>query len=325
MLINIASFNVCTMYPFAWSPAVPVVPPDRGNDENIEHYLERIVLDKLEMFKSALCRAVSNNKRKGVCLFFSVPEFFWNISPYALWSKEDVAATAEYYMNNLPGMVSRVIEAYPENEFGKIILLCGSAGTLIETEKNYDAINYILSIDNFNVNADGTHSISMWPKTQVASFDYGYSDYAGEDIYFYMGMPGHPFSLRVNAVGTSVAEHNTDSGYGPSFANGILPGVPFAISLCADYMTSADFRQDEWLDKQPKLHFLLACGMPFSESKEYSPSVQFTIRNDGFSGSIEQPRAGGCGVKVVESGYITNDVDPVSVEDDVYLYELEIK
>ena len=225
MLIKIASLNVCTFYPFASSPSVDVELPDRGDDEKIEHYAERIFSEKVNVFKTGLSKAVNNSQRKGECLFFSMPEFYWNLSPYAFWSKEDVAGAAEYYMDHIPDIITRVIEDYPVGDFGKIILLCGSAGTLIETEKNYDAINYLLAIDNFNFNADGTHCLSMWQK---------------------------------------------------------------------------------------------------SASREYGPSVQYAIRNDGYGGTLEKPHAGGCDVMVVESGHITRGISPLSVEDDVYFYELEV-
>lgn len=324
MLINIASLNVCTFYPFAWSPSVDVELPDRGDDEKIEHYAERIFSEKVNVFKTGLSKAVNNSQRKGECLFFSMPEFYWNLSPYAFWSKEDVAGAAEYYMDHIPDIITRVIEDYPVGDFGKIILLCGSAGTLIETEKNYDAINYLLAIDNFNFNADGTHCLSMWPKTQVATYDYGYSGGEQEVMHFFMGMPGHPLGLNVNGQGTSVAEHNTNPGYGPTFDNDILPDVPFAISLCADYAKDDDFRKEEWMDKKPKIHFLIASGMGLSASREYGPSVQYAIRNDGYGGTLEKPHAGGCDVMVVESGHITRGISPLSVEDDVYFYELEV-
>ncbi|MCW1975869.1 UNVERIFIED_ORG: hypothetical protein FHW05_004784 [Pantoea agglomerans] len=223
-------------------------------------------------------------------------------------------------MNNLSEIVTDIIKLYPQDSFGKIVLLAGSAGTLIETPNNYDAINYLLAIDNFNFNADGSQSISMWPKTEVAAYDYGFPEGFGDPITYLMGKPGHSLIIRVNTKGDSAAEHNTNSGYGPSFDNNILPEAPSAISLCADYANGSDFRQDEWQDKKPKLHFLTACGMELSASKEYNDSVQFAIRNDGFNGSLYTPRAGGSEVKVVKSGYITSGIAPVSVDDDLYLY-----
>ncbi|MFJ5983729.1 hypothetical protein ACIQCX_22730 [Enterobacter cancerogenus] len=227
-------------------------------------------------------------------------------------------------MNNLSAVITDIITSYPQDRFGKIVLLAGSAGTLIQTTNNYDAINYLLAIDNFNFKADGSHSISMWPKTEVAANDYGFPMGVGDPIIFQMGKPGNAFSISVNVKGGSAAEHNTDSGYGPSFDNDILSEAPFAISLCADYENSSDFRQAEWQDKKPKIHFLIACGMKLSTSKEYSTSVQFAIRNDGFNGSLYEPRAGGSEVKVVKSGYITTAIEPVSVDDNLYLYEINV-
>lgn len=324
MLINVASLNICTFFPVIWGAPIHVEQPDRGDDELIEFYLERKISEKIQTFKTGLDKIVNSKVRCGECLFFTLPEFFWNVSPYAIWSKDDLAYMAEYYMNTLPKIVANIINNYPVEDFGKVILLSGTAGTLIETSNNYDAINYLLAIDNFNFNNDGSHSISMWPKTEVALFDYGYASSAGDPITFLLGKPGRSFNIRVNANGDSYAEHNANSGYGPSFDNEILQEIPFAISLCADYSNNLDFRQNEWLDKNPKIHFLIACGMSLSISKEYNASVQFAIRNDGFNGSEYEPVAGGSEVKVVEFGHITQDIAPISIDNDLYLYEINV-
>ncbi|MFZ4215665.1 hypothetical protein ACOZB2_30340, partial [Pantoea endophytica] len=178
----------------------------------------------------------------------------------------------------------------------------------------YTAYNCIFCVNNFS-NPEEQVSVSVWPKTNLAGYDYGYSMEAGDPVRFKVGKPGKTFIVDVKAKSASKASH--ENPHDSVFYNDILSNVPFMISLCADYHEAVDFRMNEWLNPAPKIHFLLACAMTLNQHKRYPLSVQYSYRNDGFAvGNIWQPIKGMSELKRVEDGVIVDAVSkPVNITD----------
>jgi hypothetical protein len=66
------------------------------------------------------------------CLFFTLPEFFWNIPWREVDSEDELHELTTAYLEKVPAYISSLMKDLPVERYGKIVLLAGSCATLVE-------------------------------------------------------------------------------------------------------------------------------------------------------------------------------------------------
>jgi hypothetical protein len=279
-------------------------------DARVDHVLWKIK----EAAKAARERHVGAE-----CLFFTLPEFFWNVPWHVVRSEEELHELNSAYLEHVSAAVVSLMKALPAQQYGDIVLLGGSCATLIKVGEGessyYDVINYLLAITNKEYAGDKP-VMSMWPKRNVSGIDFG--KYVGmSEGYWYFNLFGDVV-VKVKRVSNVQAEHSDSSGYEGTFLNDLVPGCPFGVNLCLDYDVVQDGERDEEIKlTEAKIDFLIACGMSFDYSKQHSSSVQYAIRNDGQGD-------GGCEVVKLKSGRIVGAVPSEVIDGSIHLASIDI-
>lgn len=279
-------------------------------DARVDH-----VLWKIKM----AAKAVREDHDGSACLFFTLPEFFWNIPWHEVRSEEELHELNSAYLEKVPQCVVSMMTELPIERYGKIVLLAGSCATLIKVgdgeSSYYDVINYLLAISNKKYEADRP-LMSMWPKRHVSGIDFG--KHLSMDGDFWLFRLSEEIVVRVKKLSSVRAEHSYLDGYEGKFINSLVNGCPFGINLCLDYYNLEEGERHSQVElTEAKIDFLIACGMDFDDAKRHPSSLQFSIRNDGMGdGEVEVVR--------LEAGRIVERVPSVPIESDLYLTLLEV-
>lgn len=260
--------------------------PAREVTQSIPEYVDQHLNRRQGEIEQALT-VLLQQREPSVPLFFTLPEFFWNIRWDALKNAEELRSMTERYLEQLPLKVNDILKKFPADKYGHIVLLAGTVATLVETpQKMYDPLNYCLIGNNQKKSSDAVYELSMWPKRNTSWVDFGeqVAD-AGDLIVCKLSDSLETVILKQS---TTAAEHNSTDGYGYHIDNDIIKDCPFSINICLDYTTlSPDEQQKMQLDQNSKIDFLLACGETLAPHS-YPVSVQYAIRNDGANpGEIE--------------------------------------
>ncbi|WP_405468624.1 hypothetical protein ACGTI2_09470 [Morganella morganii] len=250
--------------------------------QSIEQYAEQEIKRRLDLIYFNIQEAAAN-KPADTVLFFTLPEFFWNIKWGVLKSHTELHQFTDYMMTHLSDRLDGLMKSLPAEKTGKVVLLGGSLAVLVKkaSSEYHEAINYALMTNNFKKTAEGDRfEMSMWPKRNTSHIDFG----AKKEVY----PEGYGFQLsdavfvKVVKANETVAEHNTAGGFGAGMDNTLVEGCPFSINLCLDYgAVKFGERDNEAMEKKPKVDFLMACGMPTSPDHKYPASTQYAVRNDG--------------------------------------------
>ena len=253
------------------------------------------------------------------CLFFTLPEFFWNVPWSEVGTEDELHQLNSAYLEHVPAYVTALVRDLPVERYGKIVLLAGSCATLIKVGEGdasyYDVINYLLAITNKEYQSD-IPLMSMWPKRHVSGIDFGRNIGTADGYWFFNLFGG--VVVRVKTVSDVLAEHSYFGGYEALFINSLVIGCPFGINLCLDYAVLADGERDKEVELAGvKVDFLIACGMGLDYNKRHPSSIQFLVRNDGMG-------EGECEVAKLAAGKIIEVVPSVMVEDNLYLTLLPI-
>ncbi|MCO8311419.1 hypothetical protein [Pseudomonas mandelii] len=253
------------------------------------------------------------------CLFFTLPEFFWNVPWREIDSEEELHELTTAYLEKVPVYVKSLMVDLPVEEYGKIVLLAGSCATLIKVGEGevsyYDVINYLLAMTNKEYEVH-TPLMSMWPKRYVSSVDFG-EHAAAENEYLTFKLFDEVL-IKVKSLSSVQAEHSCFGGYGTKFVNSLVPGCPFGINLCLDYIAQKDGERDSEIELvDAKIDFLIASGMHFNYFKRHSSSIQFSIRNDSMG-------SGECEVARLENGDIVEIVPSQVIDENLYLTTIPI-
>lgn len=256
---------------------------------------------------------------ESACLFFTLPEFFWNVPWREVDSEEELHELTTAYLEKVPAYVRSLMVDLPVAQFGKIVLLAGSCATLIKAGEGegsyYDVINYLLSMTNKEYEVD-TPLMSMWPKRHVSSIDFG-NNVAFENGYWTFNLFDEVL-VKVKDLSSVQAEHSYFGGYGQTFVNSLVPGCPFGINLCLDYVAQEEGERNGEIELvEAKIDFLIACGMQFNYFKRHPTSIQFSIRNDGMGN-------GECEVVRLEAGRIVETVPSEVIDNNIYLASIHI-
>ncbi len=306
---------------------------DRKDGDSIQEYAKKEISRRIVQLSTHIRKVADhiNNSEKKHTIFFTVPEFYWNVKWGALRNEEELLQLTDYMMTHLSDALEHLMKELPESNYGPVVLLAGSLGVLIQLpDLNYEAINYCLIANNFKKNGDGRYEMSMWPKRNTSHIDFG--ERITRRVDAHQVKLGDNVTVWVMRKNQTVAEHNTAEGYGDKLANNLVPGCPFSINLCLDYdLIKTPDRDSEVYEPQSCIDFLLSCGMGFSPEHVYPASVQFAIRNDGMDvGQIQY--------LPVQSGIIDLSSFPQSpppnveiaslasqvISDKVYLIDLDI-
>ncbi|MHC8358061.1 hypothetical protein ACYZTL_23295 [Pseudomonas sp. LB3P81] len=253
------------------------------------------------------------------CLFFTLPEFFWNIPWREVDSEEELHELTTAYLNKVPTCVKSLMADLPVEEYGKIVLLAGSCAALIKVGEGegsyYDVINYLLAMTNKEYEVD-TPLMSMWPKRYVSGIDFG--DHVAFENGYWVFKLFDEVLVKVKELSSVQAEHSYFGGYRQTFVNSLVPGCPFGINLCLDYVVQKEGERDSEIEIiDAKIDFLIACGMPFNYFKRHPSSIQFAIRNDGMG-------SGECEFVRLEDGEIVAAVPSEMIDNNLYLVSIDV-
>lgn len=260
----------------------------RNEEQSLEEYLHQEIERRIELVKKGVIEA-SLKKDTNVPLFFTLPEFFWNVKWNALKNKGELNQFTSYMLDSLSDAQERLMSELPESQYGKVVLLAGTVATLVENEKEnvFEALNYCLISNNFMKTSDGRYAKSAWPKRSTSHIDFGVKDSVTERGFVFTLNEG--LTIEVLNKTDHVAEHDTADGLGLKLDNTTIQGCPFSINLCLDYsVVKPGERDNEVVEPVSKIDFLMACGMSLSADYQYPESVRFAVRNDGMgNGEVE--------------------------------------
>lgn len=277
--------------------------PERELTQNITEYVDQHLTRRQGEIEQALT-VLLQHKEISVPLFFTLPEFFWNVRWDALKNAEEILNQTERYLEQLPLKLNNILNKFPEDKCGHIIILAGTVAVLVETPRKgtYEALNYCLIGNNMQKSRGGVYELSMWPKRNTSLVDFGQLVTDGGDII--LCQLSNSLNIAVLQQSTTAAEHNSTNGYGYHIDNNMIKGCPFSINICLDYTRlNASEQQKMQLEQNSKIDFLLACGEKIYPHS-YPISVQYAIRNDGiFPGEIEFYR--------VENQRTKQKIDPI--------------
>lgn len=253
-------------------------------------------------------------------LFFTLPEFFWNVPWHEVRSEAELHQLNSAYLDKIPEYVVSLMKDLPAEQYGKMVFLGGSCATLIKVGEGesgyYEVINYLLAMSNKEYEVD-VPLISMWPKRYVSGIDFG-KNVGSRDGYWFFKLFDEVV-VRVKDVSSVRAEHSYFGGYEGKFINSLVPGCPFGINLCLDYAALKGGEREKEIELTGvKIDFLIACGMDFDFNKRHPSSVQYSIRNDGMGD-------GECEVVKLEGGRIVSIVPSVVIDDSLHLSVLHIE
>jgi hypothetical protein len=314
MLLSIASLRQPTFKSQLSHPRMP--------EKSILDYLDDELAERAYLVRRKIKNAAKAAREKhgeAACIFFTLPEFFWNIPWHQVRSEDELHELCSAYLEKVPECVALLISELPVEQYGKIVLLAGSCATLIKVGEGeasyYDVINYVLTITNKEYEAD-IPLMSMWPKRYVSGIDFG--EHVGAEDGYWLFKLFDEVVVRVKGVSSVQAEHSYFGGYEGKFINSLVPGCPFGINLCLDYEMMKDGERDREIELAgAKIDFLIACGMDFNYGKLHPSSVQYVIRNDGMDD-------GECEVVKLEAGRIVSIVPAVVVDDTLHLTAIHI-
>ncbi|MFU2329649.1 hypothetical protein [Pseudomonas sp. NFX98] len=294
----------------------------RSSYQSITDYLASELDARVDLLRwkiKAAATAAREHHDDADCLFFTLPEFFWNIPWHLIRSEEELHELNSAYLEKISESVVLLMQDLPVALYGKIVLLGGSCATLIKVGEGeysyYDVINYLLAITNKEYEMD-VPLMSMWPKRSVSGIDFG-KHVGSENGYWYFSLFGDVV-VRVKDVSNVQAEHSYFGGYEGKFVNSLVPGCPFGINLCLDYAVLKDGERDEEIElTNAKIDFLIACGMRFDYAKRHPASIQYAIRNDGMAD-------GECEVVKLEAGQIVSIVPSMVIDESIHLASIHI-
>ncbi len=314
MLVSIASLRQPTFKSQFSQP--------RLRSQSIRDYLTGELSRRVEYVRRKIvvaAKTARDDHGGTACLFFTMPEFFWNIPWHEVRSEEELHDLNSAYLETVSDCVVALMSDLPMEHYGKIVLLAGSCATLIKVGEGesgyYDVINYLLTVTNKEYQVD-MPLMSMWPKRYVSGIDFG-KNVGSKDGYWFFKLFDEVV-VKVREVSSVRAEHSYFGGYEGKFINSLVPGCPFGINLCLDYAVLKDGERDKEIELAgAKIDFLIACGMSFDYGKRHPSSVQYSIRNDGRGD-------GECEVVKLEAGRIVGVVPSMVIDDSLHLVAIQI-
>ena len=314
MQVNIASLRHSTFKSKLPYPRMP--------EQSILDYLDAELAERVYLVQRKIkvaAKTVREAHGEGGYLFFTLPEFFWNVPWQAIRSEEELHELNSAYLDKVLECVELLMSDLPVEKYGRVILLAGSCAALIKVGEGeagyYDVINYLLAISNKDFEAQRP-LISMWPKRYVSGIDFGKHVDSERGYWFFKLFD--EVVVRVKEVSSVRAEHSYYGGFGATFMNSLIADCPFSINLCLDYAVLKEGERDNETElAATKIDFLIACGMDYDFGKVHPSSLQYLVRNDGMGD-------GECETVRLEAGRVVGIVSSKVVDETIYLSAVEI-
>jgi hypothetical protein len=294
--------------------------------EDMKTYTQRALQSKFELLRDALAEGLPKQSAPTDICYFVAPEFFWNVNWDAIGNQEDIRIFSETCITEVQRHVRTLIDLFPQERYGKLTLLPGSAQILKKEQDGsvpdplpaiwpiilppelpfYRAENYVHLIDNFSpVGANNVRPMGMWPKRNVSSIDFPQAQSTTIDsVQYWVSTLNQTMAVLVRKKSTGSARSYSEGEQRPRLDNNPFGGVAFGIDVCLDYKMAYEsyetLRTSQLDEARYVVDFLIACGMPIdARSQKYIPTLQYLVRNDGMKG-------GACEVVVFSTPSTTN-------------------
>jgi hypothetical protein len=259
------------------TPTLPAPANQRLATEDMKTYTKRALQSKFELLRDALAEGLPKKTSPAEICYFVAPEFFWNVNWDAVTSEDDIKVFSETCVLEVKKHVRALISLFPQEQFGKLALLPGTAQVLAKLDRRltrgvvyndmandrqslllgpdglpivlpapiervYEAFNYVLMIDNFSApNPDGGQPVSMWPKREVSVIDFPRAVSLRFnfplDVDRYWIPRLGTIDIMVSKTSTTTATSNAGGQQFPTFDNNPLGGVPLGVDICLDYFS----------------------------------------------------------------------------------------
>lgn len=290
MTVRILSYCASTL-------GAPLQP--RLANQDIIAYARQELDGKLKNVINALSKALARDDGRYDATFFTLPEFFWNISWHHIHNEDELCQLTAFYLSSTSGYVNQLIAAFPYDKSkpgSDITFLAGTCGTLIRCNDlevpYYQSVNWLLCGNN----ASGAAKLSMWPKRHVSTIDYFQTAVAEPDSPFMLTWlhTAQATPIRILPVSDAAPESLTQPAQRNQFVNRTPGGVQFGVDICLDYALARgryDQRADERQHADCSIDFLLACGMPLygSHRGPLPAALRYIVRNDGWGTDDHSP------------------------------------
>ena len=278
----------------------------RDENQDIVSYLRAEIHAKDDFLRQALDSGLKSGQRdpSGVT-FFTLPEFFWNCPWSVINNEDELRQASQCYLELVAERIGLIMKDYPQDRWGKLVLLPGTVLALIDTEGQvdgkpvYEALNYLLCASNVMTTPEGKPALSMWPKRHTSHIDLTgrVCAWASENVWkASLGQGSQCFDILIKRQSGYIAEHYSADGYAKGIGDVIMPGLPFTVDICLDHYKcqpgeGAD-RGDERANSSPVLYFLIAQGMSLEPANDpaaatsghgypYPDTLRHLVRNDG--------------------------------------------
>ena len=158
--------------------------------EGIETYLKRALDNRFALFYRAMVTAFKKHRPTEFDVsFFTAPEFFWNVPWGDFLNEAELVVSGNLYLDAVTQNARILISKFPEDKYGRIVLLPGTVATLAP-EPNaflasngayaggvgiiYGARNHLVCTHNLPLD-DPRYprpAYMIWPKRLVSAIDY---------------------------------------------------------------------------------------------------------------------------------------------------------
>ncbi len=158
--------------------------------EGIETYLKRALDNRFALFYRAMVTAFKKHRPTEFDVsFFTAPEFFWNVPWGDFLNEVELVKSGDLYLDIVTRNARTLISKFPEDKYGRIVLLPGTVATLAQepnaflasngkyaggTGTIYGARNHLVCTHNLPLN-DPRYprpAYMIWPKRLVSTIDY---------------------------------------------------------------------------------------------------------------------------------------------------------
>jgi hypothetical protein len=111
---------------------LPAPANQRLATEDMKTYTTRALQSKFELLRDALAEGLPKKTSPAEICYFVAPEFFWNVNWDAVTNEDDIKVFSETCVLEVKKHVRALISLFPQEQFGKLALLPGTAQVLIK-------------------------------------------------------------------------------------------------------------------------------------------------------------------------------------------------
>lgn len=280
----------------------PAIFRARKESEDLLDYAFADLNAKRDYLEKNLRAAVMHRHLDSQCTFFTLPAFYWNVYADCIRNEAECLQLTAFYMSSLQPTLNALMNVFDEASVWKIILLAGTVGLFIQNGDNadfavhreFDFLNYLLMINNFNKIGASLNDTWMGPKRLRGDGDLRYWGRGETPTGAPLVQPWRP-----NVRMTHDIQQPAPGGYHDAIDYALLPGCPIALESGGDprWLPFAS-GPGEIRERGAKILFLICCGEGPCSDPEGRAALQYAVCNDGDAGSKEA-------YEVVATGSVT--------------------